>query len=321
MSNEKEKIESAKEIYKINLASLPWPEIATGFTIIGGAGSALSAINSFRQVGELKDINRKMSTMIELQHKTLSAIIQLGIKFEADLENAFIKHVEVELKSNLNHFVDLCSALNENLEFPSSGYNYNERLAELTQRTEILTGMLTEYGAGAYQTMFVSCCMVDCMFKLLNVDMNHRSSFFEQNLGVADDYNSKFRNYLNGLIKTKNDAVTGFNNHQRWLHFEQPWMPRVGNTCVAAYIEGNIESYKPPYWKPYNCNGDPYSFTGTGIPIPYNIDIYKDNDNKMKGYQSTYFSVKGKIPYLEEVVKNVGNFKSTVNQLMHLYES
>jgi hypothetical protein len=61
------------------ISSLEWippidPNLVAAANVGSAAFGAISAVNSFRQVSELKAINAKLDTIIELQHLTIKAV-------------------------------------------------------------------------------------------------------------------------------------------------------------------------------------------------------------------------------------------------------
>jgi hypothetical protein len=185
------------------------PNLAAAATIGGAVFGAISAYNSFRQVAELKEINSKLDKVIGLQLQTLEAIKALGIQFRADLEQAFVRDLNLELKAYQQSFVTLTSVLKERqggVHFPTGGPDYRRRLEDLMFKVQDFTNKLALYGPATYQALLVNAALLESMFKVARVDTTYRRAFHEQRMIDYKEFESHFVG-VNDNLRESNKAI------------------------------------------------------------------------------------------------------------------
>lgn len=172
------------------------PKLVDAATVGGAVFGAISAYNSFRQVDELKRINSKLDTVIDLQLKTLQAIKDLGVQFRADLEHAFIRDIDFELRGYRQSFDTLVAVMKETatgIEFPTGGPDYAGRLQDLMFKTQDLVNKLSQYGTATYQGLLANVALVESMFKVARIDHAYRRTFHTQRLADYDRFQVSVR--------------------------------------------------------------------------------------------------------------------------------
>ena len=179
------------------------PELVAGATVASAIFGGISAINSFRQVSELKEINQKLDKIIALQYEILKAIKDLSIQFRIDLEKAFIKDIELELKAYQQSFVTLTDVMiqrGNRIIFPRNGPDYQARLEDLMWKVQDLSNKLKGYGPVTHYALFTSIGLLETMFKVANVDFKYRQSFLKQNLITVLEFETYFKNKSDELL-------------------------------------------------------------------------------------------------------------------------
>lgn len=289
-------IDKITEIQAKSIVPLIDPTIVAAAQVGSAVFGAISAANSFRQVAELKEINKNLKVMISLQKKTLLAIKDLGIKFERDLERAFIRDTENELNAYFQTYNTISNALvetSDGLKFPDDGPNYKDALEDIMWKSITLTNKLAEYGTIAYNGVVAGIGIVESMFKIINLSHASRRSFLEDKLPLFKETSIFFDNE-NKLIKTKQSEVFSNNSYTEdnflivdygapYPRFKLKGNPKEG--YHACFI-GSGTTQCVGEWNPVNmnseqvCKNPKFSETCRLVNAHKNyikLDISKDN--------------------------------------------
>lgn len=248
------KISSAQDSSSTWLPTID-PNLVAAATVGSAAFGAISAINSFRQVSELKAINAKLDKIIDLQVLTIKAIKDLGIQFRIDLEDAFIKDVELELKSCHQSFKTLTDVMierDEGILFPSGGPDYQQRLESLMWKTQDLTNKLAGYGHPTHQALFASMIILDSMFKVARVDRRYRIAYLNQRAADISGFEQTFLRHQQSIIKENDllwtkEAITGIKDIDTGHNSDPnaPYFQVRGNPRDGFEMRGWIRTSQP----------------------------------------------------------------------------
>jgi len=171
------------------------PVLVAGATIASAIFGGISAINSFKRINNLKLINKKLTEIINLQYAILKAIKDLGVQFKIDLERAFIKDIELELRAyqlSFENLIDILIEKDGRLVFPVSTINYQSRLENLIWKSQDLSNKLSGYGPVTHYAFFASISFIDVMFKIANLDYEYRVSYFNQKKVKIQEFQRHF---------------------------------------------------------------------------------------------------------------------------------
>ena len=223
------------------------PNLVAAANVGSAVFGAISAYNSFRQLAELRDINSKLDRVIGLQLETLQAIKNLGIQFRQDLEAAFIRDLDLELKANQQSFAALTSVLQETrrgLRFPTGGPNYAQRLEDLMFKTQDFTNKLALYGPATYQALVVNVALVETMFKIAGVDLAYRVAFHEQRIVDYAAFRGHYSSIHSGL-SASNTELYAANSGESIRLYSFPDPNSVDFRLVVFEARGNpADSYQ-----------------------------------------------------------------------------
>lgn len=288
------------------------PRLVDAATVGGAVFGAISAYNSFRQVDELKSINSKLDTVIDLQLKTLQAIKDLGVQFRIDLEQAFIRDIDFELRGYQQSFDTLISVMKETdsgIEFPTGGPDYGRRLQDLMFTTQDLVNKLSQYGPATYQGLLANVALVEAMFKVAGIDQAYRRKFHLQRLADYERFDGAIR-------PVRDEADRSIKKLMDTMSYSAPArFQRMENTIWIVYeILGNPRDG-------FQCRvlrfGDQTWPDAKFVPMPADFPIAPQYAPAMNQYRAGAT----KVANLDEgVLKLLDQAKIATGKLVKIYE-
>lgn len=184
-----------------------WSVVQKSADLLAMVGVKIIEQLHFKLLNEYKDLNSKLGTVIRLQKGVLYEFGKIGIKLEKRLRQALINDIELDLRARYDSFLPLQSVLiqkGDKLMLPSSKIRfYSKRLEDLIFDTEDLCNKLVGYGSATYQTQFASMCLLDSMYKIIEVDKPYRRAHFQLRANNADRYIAKYTKLLKALKSKK----------------------------------------------------------------------------------------------------------------------